>query len=262
MLPSHRSQGSVTAVRGGVTLSLALMLVCCVRLPTARDARVSFATDESVWRAQDGCLNKAAPTGFAKEVLMGSTRTVVIAGGPLPISDEDWTGFWPGPGNRKNSDRHLLFTRSCFARSPNRPAGCRGDDCREVVELRGHTWVALSRIEAADCLPTPAACDGTKAQPGSLLVVVTEKCHELVFEGPVFMLHGPRGERAVMHATADGHPTTNVTLPQGWTLTTETLPSPLVVHPFGGGDRCFYNIIRDHLEQSYHQLSFAGPTYP
>jgi hypothetical protein len=65
-----------------------------------------------------------------------------------------------------------------------------------------------------------------------------------------------------MHATNDGMPTTDVVLPTGWTLTTQTLASPLTVHPFGGGDRCFYNVIRDSKLQSYHQLSYAGATYP
>jgi hypothetical protein len=41
----------------------------------------------------------------------------------------------------------------------------------------------------------------------------------------------------------------------------QTLTSPLVVHPFGGGDGYLYNIIRDHKLQSYHQLAYAGPQY-
>jgi len=37
-----------------------------------------------------------------------------------------------------------------------------------------------------------SACDGTTAEPGGLLLVVTRKCHELVFEGEVTFLNGPR----------------------------------------------------------------------
>ncbi len=252
----HRSfSGSITAL-------LALALGGCAALPTAREANVSFSTVESPWSATTACLNSPTPTGIAKEVLIGASRTVVIAGGPSPISDEAWASFSPGLGNQKNSDRHLLFARSCYARSPSRPASCVGEDCREIVSLGGHTWVALSKIRAADCLPSTAACNGTTPLPGGLLVVVTEKCHELTFEGSVFMLRGPDGQRAVMHATPNGTPTTDVTLPPGWTLTTEVLAAPLVVHPFGGGDRCFYNILRDHRQQSYHQIGFSGATYP
>lgn len=259
---SFTTSATVGVAAALLSVMLTVMLGGCVRLPTTRDAHISFPTLESSWPSGFTCLNAPTPTGIAKEVLVGSMRTVVIAGGPSPISDEDWATFSPGLGNLKNSDRHVLFKRSCFARSPSRPASCSGDDCRELVELAGHTWVALSAIRAADCLPTAAACDGAAPRPGGLLVVVTEKCHELVFEGTGFMLRGPNGERAVMHATADGHPTTEVTLPEGWTLSKETLESPLVVHPFGGGDRCFYNVIRDHRQQSYHQISFAGSTYP
>jgi hypothetical protein len=53
-----------------------------------------------------------------------------------------------------------------------------------------------------------------------------------------------------------------VVLPEGWSLTKETLAAPLTVHPFGGGDRCFYNVIRDSKLQAYHQLSYASTSYP
>jgi hypothetical protein len=36
----------------------------------------------------------------------------------------------------------------------------------------------------------------------------------------------------------------------------------LVVRPFGGGERCSYTILRDHLQQSYHEIAFAAATYP
>jgi hypothetical protein len=137
-----------------------------------------------------------------------------------------------------------------------------GEACSDIITMDGFSWIGLSKIEAADCVPAASACDGTVAKPGGLLFVVTRKCHELIFEGEVTFLNGPRGERAVMHATADGTPTSDVTLPAGWSLEKQTLTAPLVVHPFGGGDACFYNVIRDHTLQSYHQLAYASPQYP
>ncbi len=66
-----------------------------------------------------------------------------------------------------------------------------------------------------------------------------------------------------MHAAADGEPaTTDVGLPEGWTLTRETLAEPLVVLPFGGEDGCYYNIIRDAKTQAYHQIAYGKSTYP
>jgi hypothetical protein len=201
-------------------------------------------------------------TDIAKEVLIGSLHTVVIAGGSNPISDADWTSYKPSFGNTKNSDRHTLFTRSCFSRSPAAPADCQGDACREIHSIDGHTWVALSKIDAYDCLPSLSACHNMTAGPGALLFVVTEKCHQMQFEGDVIFLDGPGGQRAVMHATDDGMPSVDVRIPDGWTLHQETLAAPLVLEPFGGDGRCFYNVIRDEKLQSYHQYRYAGETWP
>ncbi len=243
---------------------LAVVLVVplgCAAIPSAADAKISYETVESSWPAQTVCLNKTGVT-VAKEVLNGSLKTVVIAGGPSPISDDAWPKYTPGLGNTKNSDRHLLFTKSCFSRSPSKSADCQGDACSDVITMDGYSWIGLSKIEAADCVPSASACDGTTAKPGGLLFVVTRKCHELVFENEAFFLSGPNGERAVMHATADGNPTVDVRLPAGWKLEKQPLATPLVVHPFGGGNECLYNVIRDHKLQSYHQLAYAGPRYP
>ena len=193
---------------------------------------------------------------------MGFTRTVVIAGGDTPISDASWPAYQPSLGNQKNSDRHLRFNSSCFIRSPKAPVDCVGDACREIRELDGYTWVALSHILAADCLPSRSACQGTTAKPFGLLVVVIQKCHQIDFEGDVIFLEGPRGEQAIMHATSDGHPDLDVPLPPGWTLRKETLTTPLSVTPFGGPGECFYNVIRDSRLQSYHQLKYPEERYP
>jgi hypothetical protein len=235
---------------------------CGGTLPNAQRAGIEYASVPSRWPADRECINQQRGAIVAKEVLMGRTRTVVVAGGPSPISDEDWVTFTPGMFNRKNSDRHTLFTRSCFARSPSAPADCVGDRCRRVLENEGHSWVELSKIEAVDCTPAEGGCDPAHVRRGQLAIVVTRKCHEMVFGGRVFLLRGPHGEEAVMHATANGVPTTDVALPQGWQLREETPSEPLVLHPFGGGDACFYNILRDEKTQSYHQFRYAGPTYP
>ncbi len=254
-----RRGGFVAAILAGAALAVT---ACRSGLPTAARAGVRYAAVPSPWPADRACINQERGAIVAKEFLMGRTKTVVVAGGANPIADSAWATFAPGLFNRKNSDRHTLFTRSCFARSPDAPADCLGDACRRVVEVGGHTWVELSKIEAADCVPAAGACDPANVRAGQLAIVVTRKCHELVFEGRVTLLRGPRGEEAVMHATADGVPTTDVPLPPGWQLRQETLAAPLVLHPFGGGDACYYNILRDANTQSYHQFRYAGSGYP
>jgi hypothetical protein len=241
-------------------LAVVVLASGCISIPTAQSAGVSFSTEPSDWPANVTCLNDpTAMNVVAKEVLYATKLTVVIAGGDKAISDEKWATYTPSAPNTKNSDRHTLFTHSCFIRSPGKTADCVGDGCRDVLTLDGYSWIGLSKVRAADCVGT---CAGTTAKPGGLVFVVTEKCHEMTFEGEQHFLNGPSGERAIMHATPDGTPRTDVELPAGWTITTETLSAPLVLRPFGGGDACFYNIIRDSQLQSYHQLKFAGPSYP
>lgn len=242
----------------------AACLGSCVNFPTAAEAGISYATEVVRWPAELECLNSATPPPVAKEVLDQGTFTVVIAGGDHAISDAEWPSYMPSWGHSKNSDRHLLFGQSCFWRSPRTPASCVGDDCRSIVEFDQHSWVELSKIHAVDCVPSTDDCSPQSVKPGQLAVIVTEKCHELVFVGDVVELAGPGGERAIMHATADGVVDLDVALPAGWSLTQRTLTEPLVLHPYGGGDgeRCFYNIIRDHQAQSYHQVAYPRATYP
>jgi hypothetical protein len=238
-----------------------LLAAGCQGIPSAADANVSFSTTPSPWPAEVACLNSGA-TAVAKEVLVGSTRTVVVSGGESPISDADWATYQPSFGNTKNSNRHLLFSESCFARSPNAAADCQGEACREIVELDGYTWVALSNVVALDCFPAEGGCDPANVQPGQLAFIVTRKCHELVFTDQVYRLRGPNGIEALMHATADGVPDVGVSLPPGYSVELEQLTEPLVIHPFGGGNNCYYNIIRDEKAQSYHQIVFDGAVYP
>lgn len=233
----------------------------CFSIPTAAEAGVSYATVVSAWPADVTCLNRPG-VAVAKEVMKGDIRTVVIAGGDRAISDEEWATYSPSFGNVKNSDRHLLFGGSCFSRSPGVASDCSGDACRTIIELDGYTWIGLSAIRSFDCLPADGGCSTSKVEPGHLAVIVTEKCHELTFSDQAIFLRGPDGEVAVMHATADGLPTVTATLPSGWTLTREELTEDLVLHPFGGGDACFYNILRDEFQQSYHQIAYAQATYP
>ena len=237
-------------------------LLACVSIPSIADARISYPTTPVAWPETLECLNDQTP-GMPKEVLVGATRTVVVAGGDDPIPDAAWADFSPGLGNVKNQNRNLLFEDSCFWRSPAAPASCQGDACRSQVEIKGYTWVELAEVLAMDCIPKGAANCGTRGVPeGALTVTVTRKCHELVFEGDAWILSGPSGERAIMHATEAAAPTGDVSLPDGWTLERTTLAEPLVVHPFGADGDCYYNIFRDQRVQAYHQFAYSGASYP
>jgi hypothetical protein len=242
---------------------LIILTSSCLKLPTSEEAQVHYSTQSSNWPLQEVCLNPPIQEGIAKEVLMAKKLTVVIAGGENPISDKKWESYKPSFPNIKNSDRHTLFTQSCFIRSPQAPADCVGESCKKIEHINHYSWIALSKIVAADCLPKSSKdCDPSKVKSGQLAFVVTEKCHRLVFNDRAIFLYGPNGEKAIMHATADGHPTTSVNLPNGWSLKEETLDKALVIFPFGGENKCFYNVIRDSLMQSYHQIKYGQDFYP
>ena len=247
-----------------MTLLLLLALpggAACFSFPSSEEAGVSYATTPIAWPENSPCINEETPK-FAKEIVIGSTGTVAVSGGDNEISDEAWESYSPSLGNLKNSNRNLEFAESCFWRSPSSPRDCEGGECEVIVEADGYTWVELSQIMSADCVPAEAGCQPLSVGPGELAFIVTKKCHEVVFRDDIIELVGPDGERALLHATADGTPDLSVELPAGWSFEQHTLAGPLVLHPFGTGDECFYNIIRDAKEQAYHQYEYAGASYP
>jgi hypothetical protein len=99
--------------------------------------------------------------------------------------------------------------------------------------------------------------------PGYVSINTIDKCQRMQYDGPsIYELSDGQGNLYVMHAADDGTPDLSPTLPEGWTLTERTLEEPLVLLPFGGGNSCYFNIIRDNLVQSYHQYAYAGEQYP
>ena len=49
---------------------------------------------------------------------------------------------------------------------------------------------------------------------------------------------------------------------EGSSIAKKTVDEPLTIHPLGGEGACTYTVIRDALEQSYHQVAYAWDTYP
>ena len=201
---------------------------------------------------------------MAKELLNIRTFEIVLGGGANPMPDEAWAGFRPRLPWIKNSTRFLLFDDSCFFRSPGVPADCVGDACVRFIEEFNHTWLLLTTLDNAICLPNAAGCPGDAITPGHVSVSAINKCQQLRFNGPtIYELSDPADNRYVMHATATGTPDTSaVQLPPGWQLQAKTISAPLVVEAAGGGAACYHNIVRDNLLQSYHQHVFAGPQWP
>lgn len=225
------------------------------------EIRVRFNTAPTLKRDDQTCLTSEG--GVAKEVLDLSSGIIFVAGGENPISDVDWQAANIGFPYQKNTTRYLLFTDSCFFASPDAPASCVGDACFTRREYLGHTWLNLSELMMVRCAPEPlVGCSNDGVQPKHLSINVTSKCHQITFTGEIYDLSDGKGNRYVMHATADGNPTTEVELPDGWTLQKRTLSDPFVISPNGDNNGCYYNIVRDHKLQSYHQYAFASAQFP
>ncbi len=226
---------------------------------------ISFATVQTTMPEGASCAGGSSEsTGIAKEILNLETDDIFVAGGPNPMPDDVWQNASFRLPILKNSTRNLLFNGSCFFRSPDAPATCSGNDCFTIETIFDYTWLKLTTVAGNDCFPDAAGCRLDVVDPGYVSINSIAKCHRMVYEGPIiYELADDRGNRFVMHATATGIPdVTGPTLPTGWTLTERTISEPLVLLPFGGGDACYYNVVRDNQVQSYHQYVFDGESYP
>lgn len=240
-----------------------MMLAYMPTLPTIADAGVRFATIPSDGPADGSCLVEDSGGDVARE-LINMQRMLVVAGvGESAMPLDEWAGFEPDLPWLKNLNRNLMYDEDCFYRSPDAPASCSGADCGILQDVAGYTWTELSAVVARDCIASAdAGCEGAAPAPGALTLTVTRKCHRIVFDAEIYDLSDPSGNRYVMHANATGAPDLSAALPEGWTLERRDLDAPLVVMPFGGGENCYHNILRDDLGQGYHQYVFAGERFP
>jgi hypothetical protein len=194
--------------------------------------------------------------GFAKEIIQQQEKLVVISGGNNPIPLSSWDTFSPSFPYAKNIDRNLLFQKTAFYRSPGTSVNCTGSSCFKTREYRGYTWLEIA--QSICVIYTPSQTNILKPDEGFLAIKPIKKCQGLRFEDSIYQLTDGKGNFYVMHATETGSPTTEVSLPSGWTIKKISLTSPLIITPFGGGNECYFNIVGDHLGQGYHQYIYAN----
>lgn len=234
-------------------------------IPTSEQAGLHIQTVASGGPSPNNtCLNEAGETiGIQKELLKLGDFVAVVHGGGNPMPDDVWSDFSPSFPWVKNINRDTLFDDHCFYRSPTVPTDCEGAACKVIHEVADYTWMELSIIDAQDCVASgDATCAGNSPDPGAISMTITRKCHQLIYTDEIYQLADPAGNLYVMHATDTGTPDLSPALPAGWTLSLVTLDKPLEVFPFGGGDACFHNVLRDNLGQGYHQIVFADDHYP
>ncbi|GAB4520743.1 MAG: hypothetical protein OHK0046_31370 [Anaerolineae bacterium] len=260
---------NILIIIGAVVAVLAVagfMVFSYIRELTApKPLEITYATVQSSLPETYACAGGSEDSpGVAKEILNLETDDIFVAGGDNPMPDDVWADYRFRLPILKNSTRNLLFDQSCFYRSPDATVTCSGDSCFTLEEIVDYSWLKLTTVAGNDCYPDASGCSGDEVKPGYVSINTIAKCHRIVYEGPtIYELADGQGNRYVMHATETGVPDVDgPELPEGWTLQAVTIDEPLVLLPFGGGDECYYNVIRDNLVQAYHQIEYAGEQYP
>jgi hypothetical protein len=232
-------------------------------LTALRPLEISYATITTNMPEGAACAGGGQEGGVAKEIFNLETDYIYVAGGTNPMPDDVWASYSFRLPLLQNSTRNLMFNGSCFFRSPGASTSCEGDACFIFDEIADYTWLALTQIVGQSCFPDLSGCSGDVVNPGFVSINTIAKCQRIQYDGPtIYELSDGQGNLYVMHATDDGVPDLNAVLPDGWTLTERAIEEPLVLLPFGGGDSCYYNIVRDNLVQSYHQYAYADAAYP
>lgn len=128
-----------------LTILTTLIFQSC-GIKTAEEVGLHFSTEKS--KLPDTLNWKKI--GFAKELINQKEMIVVISGGKNPIPQEKWDVFKPSLPYRKNLDRHLLFQKTAFYRSPNTDVNCKEADCIRERKYKNYTWVEIAKPICVD----------------------------------------------------------------------------------------------------------------
>ena len=230
--------------------------------PTIEESGISYATtpafeipEDIQWRV----------TASAKEIINNEDYKVFLGAGPNAIPDEAWNMLELESPWEKNLDRFLHIDSTTLLRSPSASSNCQGIGCFTPMVYLGHSWIELAQTVTSDYVPclTDKSNLGIREVPeGHVEISTIKKCQILQFTDEIYQLTDNNGNYYVMHATETGQPTTNVSLPEGWSLEVVSLSEPLIITPFGNEGDCYFNIVIDHLGQGYHQYIYADEVYP
>ncbi len=239
-----------------ILVLLGVITTSCFKIELLEDTGIRYSTVSSTGPAD----TLWTQIGLAKEIININEQLVYISGGENPVAVENWDDFKPRLPWLKNIDRQLLFDSTYFYRSPGVSSNC--TYCEIHIDYKQHTWVKLAEIVGITYIPDETSLNNV--EPGHLKIQTIEKCQLLYYEAgsTVYDLMDNKGNYYIMHATENGNPTTDVDLPEGWTISTRVLSSPFTLGPFGGGDNCYFNIVGDHLGQGYHQYIYANDYFP
>lgn len=244
------------SLKFGISI-LAMLLFTSCGFDSVEESGIQYAT-KPAFALPDNVQWQEVAT--AKELINIKENLVILSDGENAIPKEAWDDFKVRLPWQKNIDRHLLFEKTFFSRSPNAPLDCQGEACKTKLDYKGYSWIELASPLAIDFIPSKT--DMLKPEEGHLVVKVIKKCQAIVFENEIYQMSDGKGNLYAMHATETGTPNLDVILPDGFTVKKVTLEEPLVIIPFGDKEDCYLNIVGDHLGQGYHQYQYASDFYP
>ena len=201
----------------------------------------------------------------AKEIINNDDYKVYLGAGPQSMPDNVWDTYEFDALWSKNLDRFLHIDSTALLSSPNAPYNCQGIGCFTPMQYLGYSWIELAQTVAntyVPCLTEELDLELREVPEGHFEVSTIKKCQVLQFTDEIYQLTDNNGNYYVMHATENGVQTTNVSLPQDWTLELVSLNEPLIITPFGNEGDCYFNILVDHLGQGYHQYMYADDVFP
>jgi len=172
-----------------------------------------------------------------------------------------------------NTPRNLQFSSSCFFKSPNEPLDCAPGECVNNVaipELNDTTWGELAQNECSSNYPDSSVAVGLGPTPeGSVLVTVISKCQNMTFTDSNYVLTDEWSNVYIMHASGSNttdsikEAAANAVFPDGWSVESVNLTEPFTIYPKMDEDgSCYYTIIRDSQDNSYHQIGCGGSVQP
>ncbi len=147
-----------------------LLLFQSCGLKTAKEVGLHFSTEKS--KLPDTLNWKKI--GFAKEIINQKELIVVISGGSNPIPLDKWDAFKPTFPYTKNIDRHLLFQKTAFYRSPNTEVNCKDTDYIKQRKYKNYTWVEMAKPESTEARELLKFLQNGEVIPFFTLTLLTE----------------------------------------------------------------------------------------
>ncbi|KAL4540184.1 hypothetical protein Ndes2437B_g01485 [Nannochloris sp. 'desiccata'] len=256
------------------------ILVLAALSALAKGASVPMDTCAYYIPSPSFVCNGNAAEAQALEIQDVLTSMISASSGDNPMTYDEFITYPSQVGIYSlNTPRNLQFSSNCFFKSPNAPMDCSNSDdssaecitINTIKSLNNTTWGELALNACASYYPSNSTDVVLGPAPaGQVLVAPINKCQNMTFtETNAWILTDEWKNTYIMHAS--GANTTEgvdaaaaaAVFPPGWAVAKVPLNGAFTISPrMTSGGECFYTIIRDSQDNSYHQYGCGGGTFP